>query len=251
MVLVAVMTHRNKAMMTSGVKGVMLLMLCTAGCRKDADHQSDTATQHVGRVVSTVESSEGQTTRPAIVIDNVSVRAQSLNPSAGQTTAIGFRLSERVQLRLCIYGPNCELIRTLINGSERAGGTYWESWDGKDENGRIVADEAYFFVIEATGKTGFGLYDPTTTSGGELVTATQMTVDPKDHSVSYFLPAPARVMVRAGFSDGAMLKTIVNGQRRPRTIHDWYPKDTIQNSVVVSCIEQSVHFSHLQEWIRC
>ncbi|MDI6793328.1 MAG: hypothetical protein QME81_10745 [bacterium] len=88
-------------------------------------------------------------------------------------------------------------------------------WDGKDTEGQLVPDEAYFFTIEAVDKKGsIEIYDPTIFSGGEEHDITEAPIDSVSGTINYRLPKMARVMIRLGISGGSLLKTLV----------DWKPR---------------------------
>ena len=121
------------------------------------------------------------------------------------------RAAASAEAKVSIYDPDGGLVRTLtVSGSEGAEGRS-VSWDGRDENGRPVSDEAYMFVVEgADGST----YDPTTFSGGEVGDLTDVSFDASG-IVSYKLPAPARVLIRLGIRNGPMYRTLVDWKPRP------------------------------------
>jgi len=174
-------------------------------------------------------------------ISGVVVSPKSFNPSVGQIVTIGCKLAVAAVVSISIYGPNGELIRELYDEASLAAGNHRLVWDGKDSEGDIVRDEAYFFVIEARApatndddvetaeKTApvVARYDPLEFSGGELINPQEFHFKPKDNSISYVLPKPARVRIRAGVDNGPMLNTMVNWQPRVRGLctEVWRGKD--------------------------
>jgi dipeptidase len=64
------------------------------------------------------------------------------NPFSSET-AITYRLPRRCRVRISIYSPAGELIRTLLDG-ELSGGEHTVRWDGRDEEGEAVASGVYF-----------------------------------------------------------------------------------------------------------
>lgn len=112
------------------------------------------------------------------------------------------------------------------------------SWDGKDMDGNIVPDEAYFFTIEAADSRGhFALYDPTATSGGDPVTLQDLSYDRDKKLLTYWLTADARVRIRAGVSSGGpLLKTLVNGVPKASGLQEltWDGKD---ESGIISAVD--------------
>ncbi len=145
-----------------------------------------------------------------IKIDNITAYPWSFNPSAGQKMTISYKLSEPAKVQIAIYGPNSELINTILAGEQRDNKLHKEFWDGKDVAGQIVANEAYFFTIMAESDSGYGSYDPLVWSGGEKVNPGNIHFKPKENMFSYVLPKASRVLVRAGLDEGPMLNTLVN-----------------------------------------
>lgn len=147
-------------------------------------------------------------------ITGVFVTPQSFNPSVGQVVTIGYHLSAAAEVTINIYGPNRELVRQFLTKVPKEAGHHREIWTGEDDEGAVVANEAYFFVIEATAGGKTACYDPLTFSGGELVTAQDFHFRPKENSISYVLPKACRVRLRAGLDHGPMLNTMVNWEPR-------------------------------------
>jgi len=87
------------------------------------------------------------------------------------------------------------------------------TWNGKDFQGNTVPDEAYTFTIED--QTGNVLYNPFSRSGGERVDITEADILLEENRISYRLPYPCRMLVRAGAKPGPLHKTIVDWD--PRT----------------------------------
>jgi hypothetical protein len=134
----------------------------------------------------------------------------TFDPSAGDSVTLSHRLDQRATAVL-VYDPDGGLIRTLpVIGGENPG-AHPIVWDGRDDAGVLVPDEAYTFVIETADG---GVYDPTTFSGGEVD-------DIRDPSfsdsgvISYSLPVPARVLIRLGIRNGPMYRTLVDWKPRP------------------------------------
>ncbi|MCW8194182.1 hypothetical protein F6455_05240 [Proteobacteria bacterium 005FR1] len=109
-----------------------------------------------------------------------------------------------------------DLIRRLsvpINDDEAV-----VQWDGRDEENRIVPDEAYHPVLVVEDKSGkTQRIDARDYSGGEEVYHFEKNV--RQGEISYTLPVPARVLVRAGIKNGPMLATVVDWEPRTRGFH--------------------------------
>ncbi len=139
-------------------------------------------------------------------------RARNNDPILDPMQSSGTRhLAKSTQVKIRIFDPDGGLVRTLVEGADQAVGRTQHIWDGRDDSGKIVPDEAYTFVIEAADGA---VYDPTTFSGGEVGDLTDVSFD-SSGTVSYQLPAPARVLIRLGIRNGPMYRTLVDWKPRP------------------------------------
>lgn len=141
----------------------------------------------------------------------VQVDKGSFNPGAGESVTLGFRLEQPAAARIQVYDPDGGLIRTLPVPAGPDGSDQRVTWDGRDDSGKAVPDEAYTFVIETAAGA---VYDPTTFSGGEVADLTDLTFGDSG-AVGYRLPAPARVLIRLGVHNGPMYRTLVDWKPRP------------------------------------
>jgi len=144
-------------------------------------------------------------------VSGVNLDAASFNPTIGESSSLRFNLETDAKPKVLVYDPDGGLIRTLpvsVGPSEKERQV---AWDGRDDSGKVVPDEAYTFVIESAGGV---LYDPTTVSGGEVDDIRNPTFDDSG-AVSYSLPAPARVLIRLGIRNGPMYRTLVDWRPRP------------------------------------
>lgn len=145
----------------------------------------------------------------------VSASAPSFNPSRGGKVELRYGLSRDARVTVKVYDADRQLAQTLASDAPRKAGQNREVWDGKDSEGAVVPNEAYFFCVEAADSSGQKVvYDPTTFSGGESADITQGQVDRQTGTVSYKLSQPSRVLMRAGIPGSALLKTVVDWQPR-------------------------------------
>jgi len=152
---------------------------------------------------------------PAVrLLDGVAVQPRSFDPSTGGTVQVSYTLAGDARVTVSIYGPNRELVARPVADEPRAAGDHREAWDGRDATGAIVPDEAYYPVVEAASVDGVDVYDPVATSGGERVNPSDIHFKAREGLISYVLPEPSRVLVRAGLDQGPMLATIVNWELR-------------------------------------
>lgn len=148
-------------------------------------------------------------------ISDVRIDRKEFNPGKGETATISYRISKPAKAIIKIFDADMCLVRDLM--AESTGDMYLNEviWDGRDLEGNVVPDEAYFFTIEAMDYQGnFTLYDPTTLSGGEFF-ITEVNFDRERNRLSYQLTKDARVKIRAGISQGGpLLKNILNWSPR-------------------------------------
>jgi flagellar hook assembly protein FlgD len=161
-------------------------------------------------------------------ISEVAVSANSFNPSRNEKLFLSYRLSRDAKVTVKVFDPDRQLVRVIIAGALRKAGTTKDSWDGRDSDGKVVPNEAYFFNVEAQDSAGGKVvYDPITFSGGEFGDITRGQLDRETGTLSYKLSQPSRVLLRAGMSSGLLLKTIVDWEPRSSgTITEyWNGKD--------------------------
>jgi flagellar hook capping protein FlgD len=144
-------------------------------------------------------------------ISDVTIGPAAFNPNFGEQVRLAYTLAGADAVTIRIYDPDGGLIKTLVDGAKRPAGTHSEPWDGRDNDGKIVPDEAYTYTIETASG---GLYDPTTFSGGAVGDIKEARFDNTSGTVVYTLPAAGRVLIRLGVKSGPLLKTLV----------DWKPR---------------------------
>lgn len=162
------------------------------------------------------------------LLSDVSISSPSLNPQRGEEVVIHFSLSKKAKSKITLYDPDFTEIRVLTSKGYLRAGRHSLAWDGRDSNGTVVPDEAYFFTITVDAADGNAeTYDPTVFSGGLGSDITEANVDPVTKSITYRLPKMARVLIRLGVQDGPLLKTLVDW--KPRTAGEitehWNGKD--------------------------
>jgi len=148
---------------------------------------------------------------PKLSIENVQLDRTVLRP--GEAVTLSFYLSREAKVSVLVYGPNYEVVRRLMDDEPRPRGTNQTIWDGRDDSGRMVPDEAYLISISAESPDGDSAhYDPTTFSGGEAVEASISKVEGSrgQYRIFYSLPAPSRISIRAGIQRGPLLKTVLD-----------------------------------------
>ena len=159
-------------------------------------------------------------------------KKSEFSPVRKQTFEIPFNLNENASVKVDIYAPDGDKVRTLSSKQELSKGKHSITWDGKDDEGLFVPDEAYAVVLEASNRSGTSKVDPRSYSGGEIETELQAKVT-KEGKVIYNLSAPSRVLIRAGIIDGPMMRSLINWVPKPagQNIQHWngYDKDKVVN----------------------
>lgn len=160
-------------------------------------------------------------------ISNVSISRKSFNPAKGEAVTISCHISRPSKTLIQIFDPDMRLVRELFAEDSGNPGLCEVPWDGKDPDGNIVPDEAYFFTIEANDYKGeLTHYDPITFSGGENFDCS-VEFDSSKQMITYELTQDSRILVRAGITHGPLLKTIVHWEPRLAGINEdsWNGKD--------------------------
>ena len=67
------------------------------------------------------------------------------------STSIRYSVAKSGQVKLKIYNVAGQLVKTLVNGEQKAG-TYKIEWDGKDTNGKLLPSGIYFVELKVDDK---------------------------------------------------------------------------------------------------
>jgi hypothetical protein len=166
-------------------------------------------------------------------ISNVATDRLTFRPDKGETVAIIYHLSLPATVDVNIYDSRDILVRRLVIAGNRKAGDNRETWDGKDEAGKLVPPEAYVYTLSArTAQGEQTLYDVTDKTGGEQQWALDTKYDANAGAVSFVLPKPGRVNIRLGLKEGPLLRTLVNWAVRDAGLHS-EPWDGFDNSGVL------------------
>ena len=155
-------------------------------------------------------------------IRSVKLDRSSLNVAAGETRTLTVDYAAAGVSTVTVLDRDGYAVRALANGQPVHGGSIALSWNGRDDSGQLVADEAYSFKIDWRGATAHDLYFPAGVQQ-PMRTIDVRSYDRRSATLSYALPQPSRVHVQAGTAVldpkskqlvGPVMKTIVN--REPR-----------------------------------
>lgn len=186
-----------------------------------------TAALAAGAVPVWAEASTG------LKISNVATDRLAFRPAKGETVAVTYHLSLPADVDVTVYDSRDFMVRRLVTAGKRGAGDNRETWDGKDEAGKLVPPEAYVYTIRArSGQAKPVLYDVTDKTGGDQQWALDLKYDVRDGAISYVLPKPGRVNIRLGLKQGPLLRTLVNWVVRDAGLHR-EPWDGFDNSGVL------------------
>ncbi|WP_444944680.1 right-handed parallel beta-helix repeat-containing protein [Microbulbifer sp. ZKSA006] len=108
-------------------------------------------------------------------ITNVSRNQTTVNPVADESLVISFDLSASATVTLDIKDEQTEeLVRSMVETFDSAG-SYSLSWDGKDDEGNYVPEEAYTYFLTAVSGSVEGVYG--IEDGGSAVDVLLGTMD--------------------------------------------------------------------------
>jgi hypothetical protein len=154
-------------------------------------------------------------------IGSVSMKRETFNPKAGDTVdlAVTFRKPGRASVQ--VIDRDGFLVRTIA-AAKPVQGVCSFRWDGRDEEKRIVSDEAYSFRVEWSDGKSRELWFPAD-QPSTPVSIPPRYFDRRSGTLAYTLPRASRVHIQAGSAvfnsegkviDGPVMKTVVN--REPR-----------------------------------
>lgn len=186
------------------LRGTLLLTLCLGMLSCTGEKQE---------VLMPGPAGAGQSSQ-GLSVYAVKTSAASFNPTNGDKLEVRYSLSRDARVTVRAYDPDRQLVQTLAADAPRKAGENKEVWDGKDSDGALVPNEAYFFCVEADGSGQKVVYDPITFSGGEAADIMQGQVSRETGTLTYQLSQPSRVLMRAGVPGSALLKTVVDWQPR-------------------------------------
>lgn len=152
--------------------------------------------------------------------------------SRGKQFSIPFELSQPGLVTIEIYTPDGDLVRTLKAAEALPAARHELVWDGKDSEGMVVADEAYIPVFKVKTTEGKTVVDDSRLySGGEILEDIRYQFRGKSE-ISYFLTAPARVLIRAGVRSGPMMYAMAHWEPRSpgKVVQRWdgYDEDKVE-----------------------
>jgi hypothetical protein len=166
------------------------------------------------------------------LIDKVTTSAEFFNPGLRQSVTLGVSVSAPGHLSAVVLDRDGYVVRTLPSVRATSPGQLALQWDGKNDDGMVVPDEAYSFKVDFASAGVSESYFPANTVSGKHLALRAESFDRRSGTLRYTLPIASRVHIQAGSAKvdpksgattGPVLKTIVN--RAPRTagsvIENW------------------------------
>ena len=143
-------------------------------------------------------------------------------PVRGESFSIPVHVNDPAnvkELKVEIRSSDDDLIRMLSQEEIMPDTTdYVVKWDGRDDAGNIVPDEAYSpVVIVTTQSDGIVTIAAQDSSGGEEVYDFEKNIRPG--VIEYSLPEASRMLVRSGIKNGPMLRTLIDWEPRTAGFH--------------------------------
>ncbi len=137
-----------------------------------------------------------------LILSNISASSNMINTMASETSSIFFTINEPATATLKIIpemqGPTGVPVYQTSQVCSAAG-AYVFTWNGTDNTGKVVPDEAYLYVIEATdGNKSDSYYPPAPTGTGTVTCSQSSDFDPLSNNpmtVTYTPSLPSRVTV--------------------------------------------------------
>lgn len=168
--------------------------------------------------------------RPAAAATiTVETAPKFFNPTVGQRVAIRLKATEPVPLEVEVVDRDGVRVRSL--GSAAVQGESQLDWNGRDDSGEIVPDEAYGLRLRRA-DTGEVVHDPAATHEPISKRIATVSYSKQTGILSYELAEPSRVHIQAGqarviagsdLPQGPVLYTVVDRAPRAggRVVESW------------------------------
>lgn len=157
------------------------------------------------------------------ILQRPSVSAQFFNPTIGQSAVLSFELSEAATITARVLDRDGVPVRTLAGSRAFPAGPQRLSWDGRDDAGAVVPNEAWSFRLDVVAGGKSETYFPADRTF-PMTQIKDATYDRAGGMLRYTLPSASRVHLQAGVAtadpvtqamNGPVLRTVVN--REPRS----------------------------------
>ncbi len=167
----------------------------------------------------------------SVEIREIRVKPATFLPSLGGKVEYSFRVTASGSLTASVLDRDGFVVRSLISRRRVKAGPVKLAWDGRDDGGNVVPDEAYSVLVELEAPKGKAIYFPAN-QFGDMFEVPPLSYSRQDAAVVFELPRPSRVHMQAGQAVldeslgrnvGPVLKTILNREPKPagRVVATW------------------------------
>jgi len=162
-----------------------------------------------------------------VLLASVDHHPRALDPTADGAVEIRFRLARAAEVVVELWDEGGLLVKRFAE-AEYPAAEHAVAWRGRDEAGRRVPPDAYYYTVSARAADGSeARHDPTDWTGGEHVRASRVDWNSETGSLRYALSSAARVAVRLQLgSTGPFLASPVRWA--PRTVGEHLEHSTFQ-----------------------
>jgi hypothetical protein len=146
-----------------------------------------------------------------------SVSRAFFNPSLSQKIQISIVASKAGSLTLAVLDRQGRVVRTLMSERPVQAGAANFDWDGRNDKGKVVPDDAYGVTAKLKSESGLASYSALESTGNPLAVRSN-GYDRRTAVLSYTLPRPGRVRIeaRAKQRNGSIVSRVVV-RDEPRT----------------------------------
>jgi hypothetical protein len=157
------------------------------------------------------------------IIKRVTVDRTSFDPSASDVVTLSMSFAKPGRVSILVLDRDGYRIRNLAT-QVSVSGAFSVGWNGRNESGDVVPNEAYSFKIVWTDGKVSETYFPANQKPAKMLALDAGYYDRRGGTLAYTLPSPCRVHLQAGTShidartgksEGPVLRTVVN--RAPRS----------------------------------
>ena len=187
-------------------------------------------------------------------LSNVTVSANTINTFASESATIFFTLNGPATVTLKMIpeksGSSGTPIYQTSKTISQAGASYF-IWDGRDNTGTVVADDAYLYILEAADGVKAVSYNPSASSSQINVTCTpEAGSNPYRNdplTIGYSLSLPARVTIKIDWGTGYFKPLDAVPHSPGAYSFDWDGRDSAGNILVTGVRKYCYAMSALSE----
>jgi hypothetical protein len=166
--------------------------------------------------MSLVLAAAASAAAPAAIHD-VSVSRSFFSPALGQKIRISLTVTEAGTLSVGIVDRNGGPVRALVSDKLVQSGVAAFDWDGRNDKGKVVPDDAFGVTVKLKSESGLASYSALESRGDPLAVRSN-GYDRRSAVLSYTLPKAGRVRIeaRAKSKGGSIISRVVV-RDEPRT----------------------------------